>query len=151
MFDAFTRAVYVQSDDADLIPQKATEGSAGYDLKATKDLVLGESPQIYTVGTGVCVEMPIDYCGLLLSRSSLHTYGLSLANGVGLIDSDYRGELFLKLKFDGHVFSEEYRVIKAGTRLAQIVFIQLPNMCIRIIDMLGKSERGNGRFGSTGV
>ena len=143
-------SIYVMCDNADQIPLKATEGAAGYDIKSTKDLVLGCSPCIYTMGTGVSIQMPPDYCGLLMARSSLHQYGLSLANGVGLIDSDFRGEIKLKLKFDGFVFDENLRVVKAGTRLAQIVFFQLPHTVVHIIKKLEESSRGNGSFGSTG-
>lgn len=141
----------VLEGDYDCVPQKATHGSAGYDVCCTTDILLYNAG-FYTIKTGLSLAIPEGLCGLLLPRSSLHTHGLKLANGVGLIDSDYRGEILLKVEFDGYNFvSPGVPVrLRKGTRLAQIVFLETPNTSIEIVRSLGTTNRGKGGFGSTG-
>src|ERR1017187_3952384 len=92
----------VQLGHFDTVPEKSTVGSAGYDLRSAEDLLFYRN-DIYTVRTGVSLEMPGGVCGWILPRSSLHKKGLSLANTVGLIDSDYRGEIILMLKYNAEI------------------------------------------------
>lgn len=141
----------VVEGDYDCVPQKATQGSAGYDVCCSKDLLLYQAGY-YTIHTGLSLAIPEGLCALLLPRSSLHTYGLKLVNSVGLIDSDYRGEILLKVEFDGYNFvSPGVPVrLKKGTRLAQLLFIETPNTMISIVESLGATVRGAGGFGSTG-
>lgn len=141
----------VLEGDYDCVPQKATVGSAGYDVCCTTDVLLYQTG-FYTIKTGLHLAIPEGLCGLLLPRSSLHTHGLKLANGIGLIDSDYRGEILLKVEFDGCNFVTPGVPIRLhkNTRLAQILFLETSNTTIEIVRSLGTTNRGTGGFGSTG-
>jgi dUTP pyrophosphatase len=132
-------------------PERATEGSAGFDIAVSHDMLLTKGTHI--VGTGITAQIPENMCGLILPRSSLHKLGLSLANQVGLIDSDYRGEIKLILAYDGFNPLGDGIPLKLlkGTRLAQLVFLELPNTFFTISKMLSDSKRGVGGVGSTGV
>ncbi len=140
----------VVNGDFDCVPVKASEGASAYDLVCSESVWLHEKG-VYTVKTGVSLEIPSDLCGVILPRSSLHMRGLSLANTIGLIDSDYRGEILLKLHFDGCNFDHPGLPVslKKGTRLAQIVFLSTPHTTIKILDRLSETMRGSGGFGST--
>lgn len=137
-------------DEPSHIPKKATEGSAAYDLYARHGYKI-KKKGVYTIGTGVSLAMPKDMCALILPRSSLHKKGMRLANGVGLIDSDYRGEIMLLIEFDGfHGYEETETVIKPGDRLAQMLFMPVANSYINLTRTLSDTGRGTGGIGSTG-
>lgn len=131
------------------IPVRATDGSAGYDLKAciTEDLLLlpGETKMI---PTGIAIQLASNqYVGLLFSRSSIAVkYGQIQPNAVGVIDSDYRGEIMVALK---NTSTEGY-TIRKGDRIAQLVIVPVALPEVEVCDELEESARGTGGFGSTG-
>lgn len=129
----------------DLKPQ--TSGSAGLDLIADLELdtiIRANSSMI--VGTGFYVEIPENYFGLLAIRSSIgFKHDVCLANGIGVIDSDYRGEIKLKLINNSNT---DY-VITAGSRIAQLLIMANPSITYVQVNDLNNTERGEGGFGST--
>lgn len=130
-------------------PSYATNGASGMDLRANldEDLVI-KSGEIELVPTGIFMEIPEGYEGQVRARSGLALkYGISLPNGIGTIDSDYRGELKVILINHG----KEDFVIKNGDRIAQIVFIKYEKAELEIVEYLEDTERSEGGFGSTGV
>lgn len=130
-------------------PSYATSGASGMDLRANldEDLVI-KSGEIQLVPTGIFMEIPEGYEGQVRARSGLALkYGISLPNGIGTIDSDYRGELKVILINHG----KEDFVIKNGDRIAQIVFIKYEKAELEIVESLENTERSEGGFGSTGV
>lgn len=132
-------------------PERATDGSAGYDIAVQRDVVLTKGAHL--IDTGIFAEIPGNMCGLLIPRSSLHKLGLSLSNQIGLIDSDYRGEIKLALTFDGfNPLGEDLPLfLSKGTKLAQLVFLQLPHTFFTVSKMLSETGRGAGGFGSTDI
>lgn len=137
-------------NDKAIIPRRSTSGSAGMDLYASEDAYVykmsEQSKESVKVKTGIAVQIPEGYVGLLIERSSLHGKGVTLANHVGVIDSDYRGEILIAVKaiYDGT------HVVKAGQKIAQLVIVPVPELQIEIVESLNESGRGNGGFGSTG-
>lgn len=135
-------------DERAIAPYIATDGSAGADLHALCDGVINISPsQTVFVHTGVSVAIPKGYVGLICARSGLASkQGLAPANKVGVIDSDYRGELIVAL----YNQSKEIRMVNCGDRIAQLVI--LPYLTPRFIqaDSLDETKRGQGGFGSSG-
>ena len=130
-------------------PSYATNGASGMDLRANldEDLVI-KSGEIQLVPTGIFMEIPEGYEGQVRARSGLALKnGISLPNGIGTIDSDYRGELKVILINHG----KEDFVIKNGDRIAQIVFIKYEKAELEIVESLEDTERSEGGFGSTGV
>ena len=121
-----------------VIPKHETNGAAGMDLKA----VSKEEGLYYTeYDTGLAVAIPEGYVGLVFPRSSISKKaGMSLANAVGVIDSDYRGTI--RCRFRGNQY-------EAGEKVAQLVVIQHEHVQFEE-DYLGDTERGDGGFGSTG-
>lgn len=133
-----------------IMPSRATSGSAGYDLHACidKDLTIKKGDLI-RVPCGIAIELPSsEYAAFIFARSGLGIkYGISLSNGVGVIDSDYRGEIQVGLcrTSDGDPYT-----IKNGDRIAQMIIIPVSNVSFKLVENLGESERGSGGFGSTG-
>jgi dUTP pyrophosphatase len=128
------------------IPQYATPGSAAVDLRSmTSGFILpSERAQI---PTGLQLEIPEGYVGLVFARSgNAWNHGVCLANGVGVIDSDFRGELKVLLQNNGHAPFE----IKKGDRIAQLAIMPVLNTEFIEVDNLGETSRGDGGFGSTG-
>ena len=128
-------------------PFYATDGAAGLDLT-----VFGEDVSISPNGravvkTGICVAIPDGYVGLIFVRSSLGVKrGITLSNSVGVIDSDYRGELLVSL----HNTMSETAILCEGERVAQLVVVPCPRHELVECEKLDETERGDGRFGSTG-
>ena len=128
-------------------PQYATVGSAGLDLRALDNKM---------IAPGETVEFPLGYriyigdhtlCGLIVPRSGLGIKGLMPANVLGLIDSDYQGELMVYLKNHGN---EPY-LVSNGDRIAQLVFMPIEHVMFSVVsDFSHTTERGEGGFGSTG-
>lgn len=131
---------------ADMLPVRAHEADAGADLRASRyeKFMPGE---IKTVPTDVRVAIPKGYVGLLFARSSLCNLGVMLANGVGVIDSGYTGEIKVPL------FNASPRVFElpASARIAQLVILPCELPTFRRVESLEETERGEGGFGSTGV
>lgn len=124
--------------------QRASDGSAGFDLRATDDALI-KPCRVVMVGTGVRVSIPENHVGLVFVRSSVGKRGVALANGVGVIDADYRGEVKLAL-VNG---SSSWQKVNAGDRVAQLVIVPFVGDAERV-DTLDGTERGEGGFGSTG-
>ena len=130
------------------LPFRATEGSAGADLYACLEAPITVQPaQRATVPIGIAIEIPQGYGGFLFPRSSVACkFGVSLPNCVGVIDSDYRGELCVPVI--NH--SAEPYVINSGDRIAQLVILPVENAVYEYTHDLSDTERGEGGFGSTG-
>ncbi len=131
------------------LPQRATDGSAGYDLFACmEESVVIKPHEIVKVPTGIAVALEDKNMALFIyARSGLASkYGIAPANCVGVVDSDYRGEIMVPLIN----LSGEYYTIEPGQRIAQMIFapVLLPDLVET--DELSATERGDGGFGSTG-
>lgn len=131
-------------------PEYATAGSAGMDLSACiPEEIVVKPGGIAMINTGIAIQIP--HCGIggfVFPRSGLASrHGISLANCVGVIDSDYTGELICPVINHG---SSDY-TIKPGDRIAQIVFMPVINVKLKETDKLEATERGSGGFGSTGI
>lgn len=135
-------------NDLAKIPTRGSEQAAGYDLYAASSYSIEIQPhQTIKVGTGISVAIPDGYFGAIYARSGLATkQGLRPANCVGVIDSDYRGELIVALHNDTDV----PQWILSGDRIAQLVIQPYLNINFNEVDELDNTERGNGGFGSTG-
>lgn len=133
------------------IPRYATENSAGVDLYAhlEKELTV-ERGRIYAVPTGIHLEIPVGYEAQIRARSGLALkHGISLVNGIGTIDSDFRGEIKVILTN----LSEKTYTIKPGDRIAQMVFNRYERAVfypVETVDTLTKTDRGEGGFGHSG-
>lgn len=129
-------------------PLQATEGAAGLDLYATDCKIdIDGGSIVYTYGTGIAVKIPEGHVGLLFPRSSCYATGLVMSNCVGVIDSDYRGEI--KAKYYLHSQSGD-RAYEAGERIAQLVIVPIPFITLSEVDELTDTKRGTGGYGSTG-
>ncbi|QMT30482.1 dUTP diphosphatase [Alysiella filiformis] len=134
---------------AQQLPAYATEGSAGLDLRASIDapihLATGET-QLIPTGIAVYLNNP-QWAAMLLPRSGLgHKHGIVLGNLVGLIDSDYQGELMVSMWNRG----TETFTIQPFERIAQMVIVPVVQVDFQIVDEFASSQRGAGGFGSTG-
>lgn len=144
--------LYCKCERPELLPFRANPTDAGLDLKS-KQLVRLQANSRTMVGTGVSVRIPPGSVGLLFARSSLSKKGIILANGVGVIDSDYRGEIMAPLIYipidkDHGVYQE----INRDERIVQLVI--MPISLPKPVQYTGKdwvdTARGEGGFGSTG-
>lgn len=130
-------------------PSYATPGAAGIDLAAAiVEPVTVEPGERVMIPTGLAVDMPTtEIVGLVFPRSGLAArHGLALANAVGVIDSDYKGEILCPVQNNG----EQPYQIKPGDRIAQLLFMPVLKVQIEFTEGLSESERGKGGFGSTG-
>ena len=135
--------------DGARIPCRATDGAAGMDLYACLDEPLTLAPgQLAVVPTGIAIELPDNSCAAFLyARSGLGVkHGICLSNGVGVIDSDYRGEVCAGLC---NVSDKPY-VIEPGERVCQMVIAPVLLLEIAEVEELSDTDRGEGGFGSTG-
>lgn len=124
------------------LPLRASQGAAGYDLTAVSVERINNHTWVYD--TGLAFEIPDGYEGQLRARSSIFKTGCFLANGVGTLDSDYRGPV--KLIFVGP--TQPYQV---GDRVAQLVVAKVETCNFLVTEDLSQSDRGQGGFGSTGL
>lgn len=131
------------------LPSHATQGSAGMDLRAclTEDLVIhANATQLIPTGIAIHIENP-GFAALILPRSGLgHKHGIVLGNLVGLIDSDYQGELMISCWNR----SQAAFTIKPGDRIAQLVIVPVVQAKFSIVSEFTGSSRGGGGFGHTG-
>lgn len=132
-----------------IIPKQATAGSAGYDLCACMD-----APQTIEPGercvfpSGLAAEIPAGTAGFVFTRSGLGIKkGIHVTNGVGVIDSDYRGEIQIGL----HNLSAEPYTVHPGERIAQMIIMPYFAPVIEEVTSLTETDRGAGGFGSTGT
>lgn len=135
--------------DTIALPHYASEGSAGLDLRACLDATLTLHPgDTQLIPTGICIHISdAGYAGMILPRSGLgHKHGIVLGNLVGLIDSDYQGQLFVSCWNRGN----EAFDIEVGTRIAQLVIVPVAQVAFNRVESFEYSDRGDGGFGSTG-
>ena len=136
-------------DERAIIPTYGTEFSAGADIYALLDEPVTIEPgETKIIHTGLAMAIPEGLVGLNFARSGMATKrGLAPANKVGVIDSDYRGELMVALYNQGNVA----QTVEHGERIAQIVFVPYYTADFILCDELDKTVRGEGGFGSTGT
>ncbi|MGI6607559.1 MAG: dUTP diphosphatase [Erysipelotrichaceae bacterium] len=129
-----------------IIPTKGSNYAAGYDLYAINDEVI--YPHNTTkISTGLKIEIPEGYFGGIFARSGLaDKKGLRPANCVGVIDSDYRGEIIVLLHNDTQI----YQMVSKGDRIAQLIIMPYLSVDFEEVEELNETERGDGGFGSTG-
>jgi dUTP pyrophosphatase len=134
----------------DILPQYATKGSAGLDLRACIEQELTIMPNTTNLlPTGIAIHINDNgYCGMILPRSGLgHKHGIVLGNLVGLIDADYQGELFISVWNR----SQDNFVIKPLDRIAQLVIVPIVQVGFEVVDEFNSSTRGSLGFGSSGI
>ena len=139
---------YQKLDERAVEPHYGSAAAAGADLYAVMDAPLTLSPgETALVHTGIAVEIPAGFVGLVCARSGLATKrGLAPANKVGVIDADYRGEIMVAL----HNHGPMPQTIDHGERIAQLVLVPYLTAAYQPADSLTDTERGAGGFGSTG-
>ena len=130
--------------DPQFLPQRANPTDAGADLMSTEDCEIYPNEQ-KMIDTGVAVKIPEGYAGFVFNRSSQGKKGITIPHSVGVIDSDYRGNIKIILKN----ISEDRYEIKVGDRIAQLVI--LPVLLPTFVDAWNDTKRGTGGFGSTGT
>ncbi|OIM99169.1 deoxyuridine 5'-triphosphate nucleotidohydrolase [Idiomarina sp. MD25a] len=131
------------------LPEYATTGSAGMDLRACIDTPMNiAAGQTQLIGTGIAMHIgDPGYAATLLPRSGLgHKHGIVLGNLVGLIDSDYQGEL----KVSVWNRSDKDYLIEPGDRIAQLVIVPVVQAQLKVVDEFATSDRGEGGFGHSG-
>lgn len=144
------KLTFKKLDERAVIPSRATAGSAGMDVCACLDEPVVLQPgEIKMIPTGLTAQPDCDDIALLIyPRSGLSTkYGVSLANCVGVIDSDYRGAWFIPLINHG----KEPFTVEHGMRIAQLVPTRILMPEIEVSDELSETNRGSGGFGSSGI
>ncbi len=132
------------------LPQYTTDGSAGLDMRACIDEPLNVAPgETVLIPTGIAIHVADpSLAAVLLPRSGLgHKHGLVLGNLVGLIDSDYQGQVFISC---WNRSSKSYEV-QPAERIAQMVFVPVEQVEFRVVDEFAKTDRGAGGFGHTGT
>ena len=127
------------------IPKYAKPGDAGMDLHAASFAI--DQNNNYVYGTGLAMEIPEGYVGLIFPRSSISKTAHSLRNAVGVIDSGYRGELIFKFDINTH----NSPVYEIGDRIGQIIIMPYPQIEFEEAWELSKTARGKGGYGSTGT
>lgn len=140
-----------------VIPQYAKQGDAGLDLTCT-EIEFDNDTNTTLYKTGLAVEIPEGYVGLLFPRSSIYKTVLNLTNSVGVIDSGYRGEIMMRFidNFSPEEnpekrfkrFSKEF--YQVGDRIGQLILFPYPKLVIEEVEELSETERSNKGFGSTG-
>ncbi len=130
------------------LPSYATEGAAGLDLCACVDGPVTIPPgDAVLIPTGIAVAVPEGCVGLLAARSGMGIrHQVQLSNGVGVIDSDYRGPVRVGL----HNFGQEPYTVSPGDRIAQLVIVPVQCPSLQVVEALPETARGTGGLGSTG-
>ena len=134
--------------DSAKIPSYATDGAAAVDLSAAIDAPITLAPsERRLIPTGIAISIPRNTVAVLSARSGLsYKKGITAANGIGVIDSDYRGEIF----FSAINLSSEPYTVEPGERIAQLMLMPVYALSLTEADTLDETERGEGGFGSTG-
>ena len=127
-----------------VIPVYQKKGDGALDLTAISEK-WNDNNTMVTYDTGITVEIPEGYVGLLFPRSSIAKTSLVLSNSVGVIDSGYRGSIMFKYRYP-----EEGMVYEIGERIGQLLIIPYPQIEFEEVDELSETSRGKGGFGSTG-
>lgn len=143
-----TKIKIKKMNDLAIIPKRGSEEAAGVDLHACITESIYISPhETVKIDTGIAIELPKGTFGAIFARSGLATKeGLSPANKVGVIDSDYRNSIIVAL----HNHSNMSHTINPGERIAQLVVLPYIPIEFKEVDKLSDTERGLGGFGSTG-
>ena len=126
------------------IPKYATAGSAGMDIYCTS---VKYTDNYVEYGTSLSFEIPEGFCALLLPRSSISNYGLTLANSCGLLDADFRGEVTFRFR----TTSPTSKVYMLGERVGQILIMQYPKIEFLEVHDLSETERNTGGYGHSGT
>lgn len=129
-----------------ITPKVATRGSACFDLFACEDFVLGNG-YFYRARTGLIFEVPRGWHVKIYNRSGMAARGIIIPNAPGVIDSDYRGEVFVMLY---GLFMKQQEVFQAGNRMAQGEIVKGEPVEFKVVSKLSDTERGKGGLGSTG-
>jgi dUTP pyrophosphatase len=127
-----------------VIPTYAKLGDAGLDLTAISMEI--DEHHNYVYHTGLAIEIPQGYVGLIFPRSSISKTDMTLTNSVGVIDAGYRGEIMFKFRR----FVDGSRLYKEGDRVGQLIIMPYPYITLVESEELSETERGNGGFGSSG-
>lgn len=127
-----------------VIPTYSRDGDAGLDLTAVS---WKEESGLCIYGTGIGIQIPSGYVGLIYPRSSLSNYDLILANHVGVIDSNYSGEIILKFRRTASIAS----FFLVGDRIAQLMIVPYPKINFVEVEELDQTNRGSNGFGSSGA
>lgn len=139
---------YLMTKEGAKEPRYGSEEAAGIDIYYNGDEPVTIGPgSLAELETHLAVEIPQGCFGMLVVRSGYGWRGLSMLNSVGIIDSDYRGEIGIKLVNHGH----DVITIDPGVRVAQMIIVPYLRVDLRRVDELEETERGTGGFGSTGV
>ncbi len=127
-------------------PTYAKQGDAGMDLRTTG--ITEQTDKYIEYGTGLSIEIPEGYVGLVFPRSSISKTDLILANSVGVIDSGYRGEIKCRFKITS---DDNVELYEFGDKVAQLLIIPYPQIQFEVVEELSSTERSDGGFGSTDV
>lgn len=140
---------FIKLNPSAIVPTYGTDYAAGADLYALPDSAITiKSGETVLIHTGIAMQIPDGYAGFIFARSGIATKrGLAPANKVGVIDSDYRGEIMVAL----HNHSNKTQEIAAGERVAQMVIMPYLKAQFTETDTLEDTDRGEGGFGSTGT
>ncbi len=131
-----------------MLPKYATEGAAAFDLVCASDTPIEiKKGERKLIPTGIAISIPADRVAIISARSGLSfKKGITASNGIGVIDSDYRGEIFFSA---ANISGEDYTVMP-GERVAQMMIMPVERACFAVCESLDETERGEGGFGSTG-
>ena len=136
------------------LPMRATSGAACYDLFASDTICIDDMRTFKVIGTGIAIELPPGYVGMVCSRSGLASkHGIFVLNAPGIIDEDYRGELKVilgRLPYTPQWPSESYTLVEPGMRIAQLMVLPLAHLPVEEVTDLTTTARGEGGLGSTG-
>ena len=132
-----------------IIPEYASPGDAGLDLTAIYHQISTEHNYI-EYHTGLAIEIPEGYVGLIFPRSSISNKDIRLANCVGVIDSGYRGEITFRYKFPAKSYYAGVKRYEDGDRVGQLIIMPYPKIEPVEVDELSDTSRGAGGYGSTG-
>lgn len=130
-------------------PVRGSEWAAGWDLTACA-VGFDDENDVIVYSTGIAVEIPRGYVGLLFSRSSIYKKNLVQTNCVGVIDADYRGEILVKFALRSGRGANGPRIYDAGDRIVQLVIVPVPEVAWLESETLSETARGTGGYGSTG-
>jgi dUTP pyrophosphatase len=146
---------FKQLDPRAVIPTRATSGAACFDLTSCEDVYLKHYRPTIVVGTGIAIELPKGYVGLVCSRSGLAAkQQIFVLNAPGIIDEDYRGEIKVILSHipSDHAWPNMTPIhLPAGSRIAQLMVLPLPKLHVITTTELSETARADGGLGSTGI
>jgi dUTP pyrophosphatase len=145
---------FIKLNEDAVAPTRAHETDAGFDMTATS---VKTENKFVEYGTGIAVNIPKGYVGLIFPRSSVTKRDLMLKNSVGVIDSGYQGEIRFRFKpfpeesfRAGNDIAYNGNFYEVGDRIGQIIFQKLPEVTLVEVESFEESERGDNGFGSTG-